>query len=138
MGHSVRAMALLCGALVISTVATGQSREQVNQEARAIFKELIEINTTDSTGNVTLAAEAMAKRLREAGYPQEDVIVAGPEERKKNLVVRLRGTGQKKPVLFIGHLYVVEALPSDWSVDPFVFQAGDGIRDGRGTEDMKE
>ena len=102
MGHSVRAMALLCGALVISTVATGQSREQVNQEARAIFKELIEINTTDSAGNVTVAAEAMAKRLREAGYPEKDVIVAGPEERKKNLVARLRGTGQKKPLLFIG------------------------------------
>src|SRR6516164_4451529 len=102
MGHSVRAMALLCGGLAISSAATGQSREQVNQEARAIFKELIEINTTDSAGNVTLAAEAMAKRLREAGYPEEDVIVAGPQERKKNLVARLRGTGQKKPVLFIG------------------------------------
>ena len=138
MGHSVRAMALLCGALVISTAATGQGREQVNQEARAIFKELIEINTTDSAGNVTLAAEAMAKRLREAGYPEKDVIVAGPQERKKNLVARLRGTGQKKPLLFIGHLDVVEARRSDWTVDPFQFLERDGYFYGRGTEDMKE
>src|SRR5262249_57803419 len=116
MGHFFRAMALLTGALVMAAEAAGQGREQVNQEARAIFKELIEINTTDSTGNVTLAAEAMAKRLREAGYPQKDVIVAGPEERKKNLVVRLRGAAQKKPGLFIGHLYVLEPLPSDWPV----------------------
>src|SRR6516165_11025404 len=137
MGHFF-AMGLLTGALVFAAEVAGQGREQVNQEARAIFKELIEINTTDSSGNVTLAAEAMAKRLREAGYPQKDVIVAGPEERKKNLVVRLRGTGQKKPVLFIGHLDVVEALPSDWSVDPFVFLERDGYFYGRGTEDMKE
>src|SRR6516165_9441304 len=137
MGHFF-AMGLLTGALVFAAEVAGQGREQVNQEARAIFKELIEINTTDSTGNVTLAAEAMAKRLREAGYPQKDVIVAGPEEHKKNLVVRLRGTGQTKPVLFIGHLDVVEALPSDWSVDPFEFLERDGYCYGRGTEDMKE
>src|SRR5262252_6853563 len=104
MGHFF-AMGLLTGALVIAAEVAGQGREQANQEARAIFKELIEINTTNSTGNVTLAAEAMAKRLREAGYPQEDVI---------------------------------EALPSDWSVDPFVFLERDGYFYGRGTEDMKE
>jgi len=80
----------------------------------------------------------MAKRLREAGYAEEDVIVAGPKERKKNLVARLRGTGQKPPVLFIGHLDVVEALRSDWTVDPFEFLERDGYFYGRGTEDMKE
>ena len=138
MGQFFPVLVLLSGTLVTSAGAAGQGREQVNQEARAIFKELIEINTTDSTGNVTLAAEAMAKRLREAGYPEKDVIVAGPEERKKNLVARLRGTGQKKPILFIGHLDVVEALPSDWTVDLFAFLERDGYFYGRGTEDMKE
>jgi len=138
MGHSFRAMMLLCGTLVTVAASAGQSREQVNQEARAIFKELIEINTTDSAGNVTLAAEAMARRLREAGYPEKDVLVAGPNERKKNLVARLRGTGQKKAILFIGHLDVVEALRRDWTVDPFQFLERDGYFYGRGTEDMKE
>ena len=133
-------LALLSSAVRVfaGAAAAGQNHGAVNPEARAIFKELIEINTTDSAGNVTLAAEAMAKRLRDAGYPEKDVIVAGPQERKKNLVVRLRGTGQKAPVLFIGHLDVVEALPSDWTVDPFQFLERDGYFYGRGTEDMKE
>lgn len=140
MTNLARRVAWLSSAVVVflGAAAVGQNHGEVNPEARAIFKELIEINTTDSTGNVTLAAEAMAKRLRDAGYPEKDVIVAGPQERKKNLVVRLRGTGQKAPVLFIGHLDVVEALRSDWTVDPFEFLERDGYFYGRGTEDMKE
>ncbi|MGC5271502.1 hypothetical protein ACPXAU_23905, partial [Salmonella enterica] len=82
-------------------------------------KELIEINTTDSVGNVSTAAEAMAAQLRAAGFPAEDVQVLGPNERKRNLVVRYRGTGARKPVLIIGHLDVVEAKREDWTTDPF-------------------
>src|SRR5947208_14066619 len=80
----------------------------------------------------------MAKRLRDGGFAEGDIKVAGPNERKKNLVVRLRGTGKRKPILFIGHLDVVEALRSDWSMDPFEFIEKDGFFYGRGTEDMKE
>ena len=105
--------------------------------ARDIFKQLIEINTTDSAGNVTTAAEAMAQRFRAAGFPAADVIVAGPEQRKKNLVVRLHGTGKHKPVLLIGHLDVVEARREDWSTDTFEFIEKDGYFYGRGTLDMK-
>jgi len=105
--------------------------------ARDIFKQLIEINTTDSAGNVTTAAEAMAQRFRVAGFPAADVVVAGPEQRKKNLVVRLHGTGKHKPVLLIGHLDVVEARREDWSTDPFEFIEKDGYFYGRGTLDMK-
>src|SRR5690348_2816930 len=77
--------------------------------AHDIFKQLIEINTTDSVGSVTAAAKAMAERFRAAGFPADDVFVGGPQERKKNLVVRLHGTGKRKPILLIGHLDVVEA-----------------------------
>lgn len=106
--------------------------------AREIFKQLIEINTTDSVGNVTTAAEAMAVRLREAGFADKDVVVSGPTERKKNLVARLHGSGKRKPILFIGHLDVVEARREDWTTDPFQFIEKDGFFYGRGTEDMKE
>src|SRR5271156_1826091 len=82
-----------------------------------IFKQLIEINTTDSVGNVTTAAEAMAQRFRDAGFPDSDIQILGPNDRKKNLVVRLHGTGAKKPVLLIGHLDVVEARRDDWTTD---------------------
>jgi acetylornithine deacetylase/succinyl-diaminopimelate desuccinylase-like protein len=103
----------------------------------AIFKQLVEINTADSVGNVTTAAEAMAQRFREAGFAAADVVVTGPDDRKKNLVVRLRGRGKHRPVLLMGHLDVVEARREDWSTDPFKLIEKDGYFYGRGTLDMK-
>src|ERR1700691_4099893 len=108
--------------------------------AREILKQLIEINTTDSVGDNTKAAEAMAARFRDAGYPAADVQVLAPMARKGNFVVRLRGAGgpnAPRPVLFIGHLDVVEAKRADWSVDPFTLLEKDGYFYGRGTLDMK-
>ncbi|MFL6619961.1 MAG: M20/M25/M40 family metallo-hydrolase [Povalibacter sp.] len=106
--------------------------------ARSLFKELIEIKTTESGVGSTPAAQAMAKRMREAGFPDSDIHVVGPNERKQNLVVRFHGTGKKKPVLLIGHLDVVEARREDWTTDPFQFIEKDGYFYGRGTQDMKD
>ena len=127
-----------CLLAIYATRGRTQVPDQTKQLSRDIFKQLIEINTTDSVGNVTTAAEAMAKRLRDGGFADDDIKIAGPNERKKNLVARFRGTGKRKPVLFIGHLDVVEALRSDWTTDPFEFIEKDGYFYGRGTEDMKE
>ena len=124
--------------MTASASALAQEKTEMDRQARAILQQLIEINTTDSVGNVTAAAEAMAKRLRDAGFPEQDIHVAGPNDRKKNLVARYRGTGQRKPVLFIGHLDVVEARREDWTTDPFQFLEKDGYFYGRGTRDMKE
>ncbi len=119
--------------------AYGPADEASNKLAREIFRELIEINTTDSVGNVTTSAEAMAKRFRDAGFPAADVvIVGGPNEKKKNLVVRLHGTGKHKPVLLNGHLDVVEAHREDWTTDPFKLVEKDGYYYGRGSSDMKD
>ncbi|HTA71904.1 MAG TPA: M20/M25/M40 family metallo-hydrolase [Bryobacteraceae bacterium] len=106
--------------------------------ARDIFQQLIEINTTDSVGSTTVAAEAMAKRLMDAGFSPDDVKVLGPNDRKGNLVARLHGSGgARKPILIIGHLDVVEARREDWTTDPFKFVEKDGYFYGRGTQDMK-
>ena len=103
-----------------------------------IYRQLIGIDTTDTpAGNVTAAAEAMAQRLRAAGFAAADIAVLGPKERKKNLVVRLHGSGLHEPVLLIGHLDVVEARREDWSTDPFKLIEKDGYFYGRGTIDMK-
>ena len=125
------------GSLLMINGAAAQAATEYQRLARDIFRQLIEINTTDSVGNVTSAAEAMARRFREAGFDEKDIQIAGPRDNKKNLVVRYHGTGARKPVLFIGHLDVVEALREDWTVDPFQFLEKDGYFYGRGTEDMK-
>jgi len=130
-------IAVLGLAAVTVLAQEGKSLTAHQQLARAIFKELIEINTTDSTGDVTKASEAAAARLRAAGFASDDVQVVGPSPKKRNLVARLRGTGRVKPMLLIAHLDVVEARRSDWSFDPFVFLEHDGYYYGRGTSDIK-
>jgi acetylornithine deacetylase/succinyl-diaminopimelate desuccinylase-like protein len=125
-------------AIVFGSTAAAADRQDPHQLARGLFKQLIEIPTTESGAGSTPAAEAMAQRLREGGFAAEDVHVVGPGGRKQNLVVRLKGTGRKRPVLLIGHLDVVEALREDWTVDPFVFLEKDGYFYGRGTQDMKD
>jgi acetylornithine deacetylase/succinyl-diaminopimelate desuccinylase-like protein len=125
-------------AIVFGSAAAAADRQDPHQLARGLFKQLIEIPTTESGAGSTPAAEAMAQRLREGGFAAEDVHVVGPGGRKQNMVVRLKGTGRKRPVLLIGHLDVVEALREDWTVDPFVFLEKDGYFYGRGTQDMKD
>lgn len=122
---------------LVGTVLPLAAQDASRQEAREILRQLIDINTTDSVGNNTQAAEALAARFRAAGYPESDLHVAGPAPRKGNVVVRLHGTGTARPILFVGHLDVVEARRSDWSFDPFVFREQDGYFYGRGTQDMK-
>jgi acetylornithine deacetylase/succinyl-diaminopimelate desuccinylase-like protein len=122
-----------------SSLPTASPADRV--EAHAIFKQLIEINTTDTPkGSVTAAAEAMQKRFLDAGFAAADVQLLGPDAKKQNLVVRIHAAGAptEKPVLFLCHLDVVQALRSDWSTDPFEFVEKDGYYYGRGTQDMKE
>jgi len=104
-----------------------------------IFKQLIEINTTDTPlGNVTTGTAAMQKRFLDAGFAASEVHLLGPDTRKQNLVVRIKGKTIAKGVLFLGHMDVVEALPADWHTNPFQFVTKDGYYYGRGTQDMKD
>src|SRR2546422_6079774 len=107
--------------------------------ARDIFRELIEINTTDSLGNTPRAARAMARRLVAAGFPAADVrVLIGPDATHGNLVARYRGTSNAgRPIIGFAHLDVVPARRADWSVDPFTFLEKDGYFYGRGTTDNK-
>ena len=133
-------LAACLGSAAIAQSALPTASAEDRALAREIFKQLIEINTTDTPrGNVTTATAAMQKRFLDAGFAPEDVHLLGPDPRKQNLVVRLRAAGPsaEKPVLFLCHMDVVEALRSDWHTDPFEFVEKDGYVYGRGSQDMK-
>ena len=117
--------------------ARAQTRTAQQQLAVDVYKELVEINTVTATGDTARAAEAMAARLRAAGFSESNVQVFTPAPRKGNLVARLRGTGARRPILLLAHLDVVEARREDWSVDPFKLIEKDGYFYGRGTADDK-
>jgi acetylornithine deacetylase/succinyl-diaminopimelate desuccinylase-like protein len=123
--------------IVISLIAFSATAQPDQALTRDIFKELIEINTTNPTGNTTKAAEAMAARLRAAGFIDKDIFVGGPNEKSGNLVARLKGSGKRKPLLLLAHIDVVEALREDWTTDPFKFEEIDGYYYARGSRDDK-
>jgi acetylornithine deacetylase/succinyl-diaminopimelate desuccinylase-like protein len=131
---SSRLMKLFLLALLLSQAHASDRDDQL---ARDLLRELIDIDTTHSTGSTGKAAEAMAVHLREAGFAPSDVQVLGPRPERANLVARLRGTGARKPILLIAHLDVVEARKADWTTDPFHFVEKDGYFYGRGTMDIK-
>jgi acetylornithine deacetylase/succinyl-diaminopimelate desuccinylase-like protein len=114
-----------------------RSPEADQRLARAVYEELVGINTSYGTGQTTPAAEAMARRLIAAGLPKDDVVVLGAAPHKANVVARYRGTGTARPLLLLAHLDVVEAKRSDWSSDPFTLLEKDGYFYGRGTGDDK-
>jgi acetylornithine deacetylase/succinyl-diaminopimelate desuccinylase-like protein len=122
---------------LIACAAAAETLTPQQQFAYDIYKELVEINTVTATGDTAKAAEAMAARLRAAGFADGEVQVFQPAPRKGNLVVRLRGTGTRKPILLLAHIDVVPANREDWSVDPFKLIEKDGYYYGRGTGDDK-
>jgi acetylornithine deacetylase/succinyl-diaminopimelate desuccinylase-like protein len=131
-------LAVGCGGTMVAQ-SVPQLPEQDQVLARKIFKEFIETNSEDSDGSVTAVAEVARKELLAAGFAPEDLVLAGPNALKQNLVVTYRGVAGSalKPILIIGHIDVVEARKSDWTTDPYQFVEKDGFFYGRGTQDMK-
>ena len=107
---------------------------------RDLFRELVETNTTLSSGNCTEAAARMAARLRKAGLPEADLHpFAVPEHPKEGgLVAVLKGRDQAaRPILLLAHLDVVEARREDWTRDPFTLVEENGYFYARGVADDK-
>ena len=125
-------------ALPAAVVPTAAQTSVDDRAARAIFAELIGINTTHDRGATTPAALAVRRRLLAAGFPAKDVVIAGPNQARMNLVARLHGSGARKPIVLLAHLDVVEAKREDWSLDPFTLTEKDGYFYGRGTSDIKD
>jgi acetylornithine deacetylase/succinyl-diaminopimelate desuccinylase-like protein len=135
---------IVLGLLLLSgTVLTAQgaaptmSPEVDRQLAREIYKEMVEIKSGYTTGATTPVAEAAARHLKAAGFPDADIFIGGSIPAKGNLVVRYRGSGRLRPLLLLAHTDVVEAKPEDWSMDPYTLTERDGYFYGRGTGDDK-
>jgi acetylornithine deacetylase/succinyl-diaminopimelate desuccinylase-like protein len=134
-----RLIAVSAAAILLATAARADAPKTDWQAyGRSVLKQLVEINSIHANGS-TGAAKAIAERLKAAGFADTDYTVLIPPDHptKGNIVVRLKGTGKLKPVLYIGHLDVVEAEKADWTYDPFVLTEKDGWLYGRGTIDMK-
>jgi acetylornithine deacetylase/succinyl-diaminopimelate desuccinylase-like protein len=130
-------------AVLLGTAPTPTADAADAALAREVFKQLIELDTSQGTGDTTRAANAVAARLRAAGVPKADVRVVGPSKKKMNLVARLRAPtstkepAKKPPLLLLAHLDVVDAHRADWTMEPFKFVEKDGYYYGRGTQDDK-
>ncbi|MEO8704876.1 MAG: M20/M25/M40 family metallo-hydrolase [Kofleriaceae bacterium] len=127
-----RALALIA---LLSSYAAADPKSL--QRSRDIYKELVELNTTQSAGDTYKAAKAMAARLVAGGLPAADVKALQSGPKRGNLVARLRGTGKRKPLMLLAHIDVVEAKREDWSTDPMKLVEKDGYFYGRGTGDDK-
>src|SRR5829696_5584039 len=130
---------LVIAMLTIVSTPTIAQQSKWDSVARSLFKELVEINTSESQGSTLTAAQAMAARLKTFGFPDSDVVVLENAPKKGNLIARLRGRSMgKKPILLLSHIDVVEAKAEDWTLPPFQFIEKDGTFFGRGVADDKD
>jgi len=106
--------------------------------AKEILAELLAIDTTYSKGTVA-AVEALRKRFLAAGFSESDLVVESYPDNpsQTSLIVRMKGHGKGKPLLYLCHLDVVNAKPEDWTVPPFALTEKEGWLYGRGSLDMK-
>jgi acetylornithine deacetylase/succinyl-diaminopimelate desuccinylase-like protein len=130
----IAAVSALSGSALVAQTMPPESEQQL---AREIYKEMVEIKSGYTTGTTTPIAEAAARRLKAAGFPDADIFIGGAIPTKANLVVRYHGTGGRRPILLLAHTDVVEAKREDWSMDPFTLTERDGYFYGRGTGDDK-
>lgn len=135
----VRPALLAVALLAAPAICTAEARpDQI--EFRALYEELVETNTTLSSGSCTEAAEKMASRLRSAGFPAGDVqlVIAPGHPQEGSLVAVLRGPHPKaKALLLLAHIDVVEARREDWTRDPFELVEEGGYFHARGAADDK-
>lgn len=134
---AVAVIGFLVAASSVSPSAADPLPADIQKLTREVYKELVEINTSQSSGDMYAASQAMAKRLLAAGFAKADVKALQSGPKRGNLVARLRGTGKRKPIMLLAHIDVVEAKREDWTTDPYKLIEKDGYFYGRGTADDK-
>src|SRR5690348_14729507 len=131
--------AMVLGA-ALSLHSNAQALTPGQQRFRDLFKEMVETNTSLSSGSCTELAEIISGHLKQAGYSATDIhlFAEAGHPKEGGIVAVLQGTNRNlKPILLLGHLDVVEAKREDWTRDPFKFIEERGYFYARGTADMK-
>ena len=127
-------------AALLAGASSAQAPAPDEADFRALYKELVEINTTRSVGSCTRAAEAMRAHLLAAGFQAVDAQILAPADRPNDgaLIAVLHGRdAQAKPILLLAHIDVVEAKREDWQRDPFKLVEENGWFYARGANDDK-
>lgn len=118
---------------------TADQIAQLEEETVLFCQEMIQIpsvNYGEGKGDERVIAEYVARKLSEVGIDAE-LIESAPD--RVNVVAKIAGSDITRPGLVLhGHLDVVPADASDWSVDPFSGEIKDGFIWGRGAVDMKD
>ncbi|MDB5735802.1 MAG: family metallo-hydrolase [Alphaproteobacteria bacterium] len=130
----------LLATLLTTAIAFPAAAQGDHARYRALYKEMVETNTSLSVGSCTALAAKVAGHLKESGFPDSDLHpFAAPDHPKEGgLVAVLPGSDPKaRPILLLGHLDVVEAKREDWTRDPFTLVEENGYFYGRGVADMK-
>ncbi len=133
------AAAAALGLLSVSAHAQAQTRTGEAQ-FRNLYTELVETNTTLSSGSCTLAAERMAARLKAARFADGDLhpFAVADHPKEGGLVAVFPGRDPKlKAILLLAHIDVVEAKREDWTRDPFKLIEENGNFYARGALDDK-
>lgn len=123
-----------------SAMAKEPDWKAAESEYRQLLEELIAVDTSNPPGNEVAADEILKRRLEREGIPAQIVVPdsgGGPKAGRGNLIARLAGTGQKKPILLLGHMDVVGVQRDKWTSDPFRLTERDGHLYGRGVIDDK-
>ena len=134
---------LLAAGSVLGQAHSASYTKDYQREAHDIFDDIIGMRTAAGHGNVPAMAEYLADLFRKGGFDAEDIHIVPHTvetgEQVASLVVRYRGNGlsNRKPVLLLAHMDVVDAIRSDWVRDPYTLIEEDGFFFGRGTRDNK-
>jgi acetylornithine deacetylase/succinyl-diaminopimelate desuccinylase-like protein len=131
---------LTAGLATAGPPAPGPVSPPENQKlAHDIFQAIVEVNSVHDVGTRGVA-DILVRYFKAAGFTDDQMHVLAEEKypNQVNVVVRLAGKGNGRPILWNGHIDVVDAKPEDWSLPPFHFTEKDGYFYGRGTSDMKD
>ncbi len=129
------AAVLAAGMIALSPAAAQDAPHQ--RQARTMFERLISFRTAAGQGQVPAMAAYISETLRAGGIAPEDIVIL-PHAETAAMLVRVRGRdASARPLLFSGHMDVVDARPEDWERSPFTLVEENGYFFGRGTGDNK-